>query len=151
MFDKVVITAIMSIGIMATSSMASEKQLRCLQANIYWEARNQDELGQTLVAWVTLNRVQDKRWPNTICQVVYQPSQFSWTLDEKKRWSGADSKEKPQWQTAKQIAQQAITDKKQNKSDPSHGSTYFHTKQVNPSWAKRFSHTLTHGNHIFYR
>ena len=34
--------------------------------NIYFEARNQG-LGWSAVASVTLNRVNDKRFPNTVC------------------------------------------------------------------------------------
>ena len=52
--------------------------------NIYHEARGEDTLGQYLVADVTLNRVADKRWPNTICKVVNQPWQFYWTMSKTK-------------------------------------------------------------------
>lgn len=32
------------------------------------------------VAIVTINRVKNSKFPGTICDVVYQPKQFSWTL-----------------------------------------------------------------------
>ena len=74
---------------------ASEEEIRCLAENIYWEARNQSKEGRLAVAQVTLNRVEDPRFPNTICGVVkqtkYYPSgridlhscQFSWYCDGK--------------------------------------------------------------------
>ena len=47
--------------------------------NIYHEARGEVTEGQIAVAQVTVNRAKDKRWPDTICGVVYQSKQFSWT------------------------------------------------------------------------
>jgi spore germination cell wall hydrolase CwlJ-like protein len=36
----------------------SERELECLIANVYFEARGEDALGQAAVAHVTLNRVK---------------------------------------------------------------------------------------------
>ena len=44
----------------------------CLAKNVYFEARNQPLAGQLAVVSVTINRVNDKRFPNTICGVVYE-------------------------------------------------------------------------------
>ena len=73
----------------------------CLAMNVYHEARNQPLAGQMAVISVTVNRVNDKRFPNSICGVVYEgahrPSwkdqtvmipvrhrcQFSWYCDGK--------------------------------------------------------------------
>ena len=33
------------------------------------------------IAWATINRVKDKRFPNTICGVVYEKRAMSWTED----------------------------------------------------------------------
>ena len=48
------------------------EELYCLAKNIYFESRNQPWVGQVAVAQVTLNRVRDSRFPNTICKVVKQ-------------------------------------------------------------------------------
>ena len=37
------------------------------------------------VANVTMNRVNSGIFPNSVCSVVYQPYQFSWTLESKKK------------------------------------------------------------------
>jgi len=70
-----------------------KKQLTCLAKNIYFEARNEPFAGQFAVALVTLNRVNDTAFPDTICKVVYQGihttdgfpkrdrCQFSWYCD----------------------------------------------------------------------
>ena len=40
--------------------------ITCLALNIYWEARNQSFIAQVAVAEVTMNRVYDERYPNTV-------------------------------------------------------------------------------------
>lgn len=60
--------------------LASE--LECMAKNLYFEARGEAEAGQFLVGFVTMNRVRDKRWPDTICKVIYQRNQFEWTRDK---------------------------------------------------------------------
>jgi len=59
------------------------KELNCLTLAIYKEARGESNLGQQLVGKVVLNRVEDPYFPDTICKVVYQKNQFSWTKDKK--------------------------------------------------------------------
>lgn len=63
------------------STDLSERELGCLVANIFWEARGEDDLGQAAVAWVTLNRARSPDYPDTVCGVVWQESQFSCFLD----------------------------------------------------------------------
>ena len=46
--------------------------LMCMALNIYHEARNQSMVGQVAVAEVVMNRVEDSRFPDTICEVVKQ-------------------------------------------------------------------------------
>ena len=45
----------------------SDKELWCLSTAIYFEARGESYRGQVAVAQVVLNRVDDRRYPNTIC------------------------------------------------------------------------------------
>ena len=71
--------------------------LMCMALNIYHEARNQSMVGQVAVAEVVMNRVEDSRFPDTICEVVKQAvtykntdkpvlhkCQFSWYCDGQK-------------------------------------------------------------------
>jgi N-acetylmuramoyl-L-alanine amidase len=51
----------------------------CLSLALYHEARSEPLEGQLLVAEVVMNRVKSKDFPTTICEVVYQPGQFSWS------------------------------------------------------------------------
>ena len=53
--------------------------VKCLALNMYHEARGQGSAGLLGVSSVVLNRVRDKRFPNTICEVVQQgPIRESW-------------------------------------------------------------------------
>ena len=53
--------------------------IKCLALNMYHEARDQGTAGILAVSAVVLNRVRDKRFPNSICEVIYQgPIRESW-------------------------------------------------------------------------
>lgn len=56
------------------------REIDCLARNIYWEAGYESVRGRELVAHITMNRVDDRRFPDTICGVVMQPRAFSWTI-----------------------------------------------------------------------
>lgn len=53
----------------------------CLIAALYFEARGEGPEGMRAVRAVIENRVDDTRWPDTYCDVIYQPMQFAWTRD----------------------------------------------------------------------
>lgn len=44
---------------------------------LHWECRGEPEHGQIACAEVILNRLRDKRWPNTLEGVIMQPNQFT--------------------------------------------------------------------------
>ena len=80
--------------------MIIEIALACLSLNVYFEARNQPVAGQVAVAQVTMNRVADPRYPDTVCEVVYDHKQFSWY------WDGKSDRpvEEEAWEQAQLIA-----------------------------------------------
>jgi len=123
----------------------SDENFTCLVHNIYFESRGESLLGQRAVAWVTINRVMDKEFPNTICDVVHQSGQFSWTHDGKSD-KPRDTEALAQ---AKAMAQEVL----ENYfvlTDPTEGSLYFHAKSVRPGWRKSFNRVVQIDNHIFY-
>ena len=66
--------------------MLLETAFICLALNTYHEAKNQSLVGQIATAQVVMNRVEDDRFPNTICEVVKQgPTRPSWE-DPKKEY-----------------------------------------------------------------
>lgn len=116
--------------------------VECLAKNIYHEARGESLAGKIAVAQVTVNRVHSRQFQNTICSVVYAPSQFSWTLDKRKR-----VRDQQAWQASVSIARAVLT---QAVRLPHFPALYFHTPQVNPRWNRDKRVLARIGNHIFY-
>lgn len=88
----------------------SARQIDCLARNIYWEAAFESEHGRRLVAHITMNRVADARFPNTICGVVMQPYAFSWTISSTRNASFRGRAARPpanaRWTAALRIARE---------------------------------------------
>lgn len=122
-------------------------QAKCLATNIYFEARGESKLGQKAVAWVTLNRVEDPKYPDTICDVVWDNKQFSWTHDGK---SDVPT-DKDAWLEAQLVAMQVLIDQQLNNDDPTEGSVMFHEASIKPYWRKEYEVTSRIDNHVFYK
>lgn len=122
---------------------ASEREVQCLADNIYHEARGETIKGQIAVAQVTLNRVlHDTHFKSTICGVVYEKSQFSWTDDKSKRIR--DSKT---WLKTKALAQSILDG---YNHIPNFNALYYHANHVKPRWSKTKQIITTIGSHVFY-
>lgn len=121
-----------------------DRQEICLALNMYHESAGESEIGQIAVGFVTLNRVVDPGWRDTICEVVYQRSQFSWTL----RPSKIPHKHKALFMKTLVLAKRVIHD---INLDPSGGSTYFHAVGTMPCWLPDVDKYVTIDNHVFYR
>ena len=125
-----------------------EEALACLKANIFHEARGESIEGQRLVGFVTLNRVADRRWPNTICEVVYQRAQFSWTFDQPYINLGSP-RERAAYVTATAVAKEVLSGEAK---DLSNGATHYYApKKVNPVWAAAYRTVSIVGNHRFLK
>lgn len=113
----------------------------CLAKNIYFEARGESRRGKRAVAQVTLNRVKHKSFKNSICEVVYRPYQFSWTLKSHKITNYEA------WIDALAIASEAIETGTALKN---FSALYFHARHIMPKWAMQKHKIETIGSHIFY-
>ncbi len=126
------------------------RQHSCLSKAIYFEARGESELGQLAVAKVVLNRVKSKRYPNTICGVVYQNKhlwkkcQFTFACNGR----SDEPKKGETWNTAKKVATRAI--KGSSKVKVISAATHYHAHYVNPPWARSMKRLIKIGRHIFY-
>ena len=131
----------------------------CLALNTYHEAKNQSMIGQVATAQVVMNRVADRRYPNTVCEVVKQgpkykgsdvpvrhKCQFSWFCDGKSDEPKRDSKE---WRMAQEYARIVLSGR--IVLDVTEGATHYHATYVKPSWAKTKTRTTRIESHIFYR
>ncbi len=129
---------------------SGDAQWRCLSEALYFEARGESTRGIFAVGEVILNRVDSAAYPNSICGVINQGTgrkfqcQFTYTCDGRAETIG----EPLAFQKVAKVARLLIDGAARELTD---GATHYHTKAVNPSWARRFPRTATIGFHYFYR
>ena len=136
---------------LATQNLAKGgSEWECLSEALYFEARGESVKGQFAVAEVILNRVDNPRYPNTVCKVVNQGTgrkfacQFTYTCDGYKEIIS-----EPQAYTrVGKVAQLMIGGAPR---DLTKGATHYHTRAVSPKWSRKFPRTATIGVHHFYR
>lgn len=123
-------------------------QWQCLQQALYFEARGESLRGQFAVAEVILNRVDSRDYPNSVCGVVRQGGsngcQFSYVCD-----GNSDvMRDREAAERAGRIARIMLNGAPRGLTA---GATHFHTRAVNPNWARQFPRTASIGAHLFYR
>ena len=135
----------------------------CMALNIYHESRSENLAGKFAVADVVMNRVNDRRYPNNICTVIYEaemkPSwrdpevlvparnrcQFSWYCDGK----SDEPTETDAWNESILVAHQSIYEGRMQ--GLTEGATHYHTVYIEPYWASSLDLIGHIGSHIFYR
>lgn len=117
----------------------------CLAKNIFHEAGSEPTVGKYAVAQVTLNRMADRRYPDTVCSVVFQHRQFSWANNHSKRWTTPTG---PGWEESKRIAREVLEQGKRVKGLDD--ALFYHATYVRPSWARTKDRVTRIGLHIFY-
>lgn len=127
-------------------SMLRDRQVICLARNIWFESRGEPAEGQLAVGLVTLNRVETNGWPRTVCEVVYEPGQFTWTQQSGLRNARPSGE---QWQQIVQLAA-TLMHRRDLFDDVTDGATYFHATYIKPGWA-RMQKTAVLGAHVFYK
>lgn len=68
----------------AFAAPVTSEDLRCMTDNLYYEAAGEPILGQAMVGHSVINRVKDKRWDDSVCEVIYAKKQYSWTTNPKR-------------------------------------------------------------------
>lgn len=123
----------------ARASQAASADEHCLAIAVYYEARGEPLAGQAAVAQVILNRVASGRFASSVCGVIRQPGQFSFS-------HSASPPANRDWRVAKAIAHDAFAGEIDG---PASGALYFHASYVAPNWGR--ARIVTIGRHIFYR
>jgi N-acetylmuramoyl-L-alanine amidase len=129
----------------------AQKQVDCLAENIYHEARAEPENGRIAVALVTLNRVNNERFPKDICSVVKQKTrngdrivcQFSWFCMTVKLNRNSEYYKEAVRNALHVYANYDLIE------DFTKGSLYYHADYVSPGW--KLHKTVKIGRHIFYK
>ncbi len=128
-----------------------DSEFLCLACNIYHESGNQSMTGKRAVAAVTLNRTKNKFFPHSICGVVWDKGEFSWTRDHKtdltlnSKW----------WLQSLSVANEAMVDSHQGKfADPTQCALFYHGTYISkPYWvaSENLKTTKVIEQHVFYR
>jgi spore germination cell wall hydrolase CwlJ-like protein len=130
---------------------AAEKN--CLTKAIYHEARGESLDGQWAVANVIINRAMSKRFPSTMCGVVYQNAnqglyrcQFSFACDGRPELE----RERRAWMKANEIAAAAYAEFQhgQRPGVLPDDALYYHTTSVSTNWGYRRVARI--GSHVFF-
>jgi spore germination cell wall hydrolase CwlJ-like protein len=142
------------------------KELLCLARNIFYESGGEPEAGKIAVGVVTLNRVEDPRFPKTVCEVVKQKTrvnrtlkvenkpvtvkktvcQFSWVCEVTKR---INKETDERWTESLDVAQRLLEGEHDTHKEKLGDILYFHATYVNPMWVG-LKRTIKIGGHIFY-
>jgi len=128
---------------------SSKSDLYWMAMNIYHEAGNQPLIGKIAVGIVTLNRLNDKRYPKNIRDVVTEPQQFSWYNT---RSANTPPTSNARWKESYEVAKLLLT--KAIGSDIIkllEGATHFHATSVKPDWVNKVHKVAQIEGHIFYR
>ena len=120
-----------------------DPEMQCLAGTVYFESKGESLQGQLAVARVVLARAASPRFPDSICGVVFQRSQFSFVRGGKMPPIKTGGRH---WRNAVAIAKIAMNDGWKSSVE---GALFFHARYVSPGW--RLKRMATIDNHIFYR
>lgn len=123
--------------------------LKCLADNIYYEASGQSSIGKIAIGRVVMNRLSDKRFPSSVCGVIYQKAnetcQFSWTCQEQELRTPVNSSV---YKESKEIAYKLLAF--DMFADSFKHIKFYHNATVDPGWAKKSKAVLKLEDHTFY-
>jgi spore germination cell wall hydrolase CwlJ-like protein len=134
--------------------LADDEKL-CLAQAIYHEARGETREGQLAVANVIINRAMSKKYPSTICGVVFQNAekgrykcQFTFACDGR----SDVGRERAAWNRSVKMAEDAFYEfqKGERPGVIPNSALYYHTTAVAPRWSRTFHRVAAIGSHVFY-
>ena len=124
------------------------EEVLCVTEAIWFESRGEPVAGKYAVAHVINNRVKSNRFPNTYCEVVNQPYQFSYLNDSRPTVIVNNSIDALALEWSVKIAID-ITNQRLG-SDFTFGSDhYFNPSLANPNWRHYGQEVAMVGNHLF--
>tara|TARA_R110000824_G_scaffold339_4_gene2510 strand:- start:1661 stop:2098 length:438 start_codon:yes stop_codon:yes gene_type:complete len=133
--------------------------LVCMANAIYFEGRSESTVAQIAIGQVIMNRVDDHRFPDTVCDVVTDGLRYSWNTRKIVRNKCAFSfycdgkpehiNDKQSYSWAKEISWGILHGRLD--IDLTDGSTHYHANYVSPYWIDAFTKTVCIDTHCFYR
>lgn len=117
-------------------------EVLCLAQVIFFESGFEPQEGIEAVAAVVFNRAEMKYFPRSICGVVYQTKQFSWTADYTK-WTRVPPQKYMDMARAFLANRDILQSTYEN-------LTHFHRVDIAPKWGAQLEYVVTYGQHKFY-
>jgi spore germination cell wall hydrolase CwlJ-like protein len=127
---------------LGASCERSHDEFRCMLCNCMREAAGEPYEGKKMVGLVVKTRVEDPRWANDICGVIYEYKQFSWTTYRSDR-RNLPSHPNENYNECVRATQETI-------NAPGNGVNHYHADYVHPAWRKDYKKVIQIGHHIFY-
>jgi spore germination cell wall hydrolase CwlJ-like protein len=133
----------------------AEGEKLCLAQAIYHEARGESREGQLAVANVIINRAMSKKYPSTICGVVFQNAdqgrykcQFTFACDGRSDMG----RERNAWNRSIKMAEDAFYEFQRGERPGvvPNSALFYHTTAVAPRWSHTFNRVAAIGSHVFY-
>ncbi len=128
---------------------------QCAVCNCANEAGILDHRGKVGVTRVLFSRVKSQKYPNSMCGVTWQPSQFSWTigvLDPRRRARHISHRTVVEPTLSACIAGVAEAANIELLQQPNElfALNYFNPRLVRPRWARNCTRVSRDGGHDFY-
>ena len=120
----------------------------CLTEAMFEETRGETNPDAPLaVAQVILNRVEDDRYPDDICEVTSQDGQFQW-YGASKNWSELNYLDEKRLQELSELSHSIVEEGFAFDTN----ATHFHASWMEdyPGWTNAFSLEGRVGDHLFY-
>ena len=141
-----IVTATMSVMGIPINDLETSQEIYCGAQNVYHESRGEPDLGMVAVAQVVSNRIKSPRFPDTVCEVVYQHKQFSWVNDGLPNQPLlSDPAERESFIKSAWVHIIAT-----EPPDITYGATHYHRYDVEPWWSYQMTVVAIIGKHIFY-
>jgi len=147
------ITTFSTLTYWLESNGTQRREVTCLALNVYYEARGESLAGKYAVAEVTMNRVASRRFPGTVCEVVYEKKwdrlrkryvgAFSWT-----EFDVIPHPEGEQWHRAREVAETVYFGRQPPQLN---GALHYHATYIRPSWSLGRQPVARIGGHVFYK
>jgi spore germination cell wall hydrolase CwlJ-like protein len=123
------------------------EQVLCLATAIFFEGRSETLEAQRFIGEVVMNRVEDSRYADNVCSVVFYPNAFSFTHDGKhdKIFRFDNPLEVEARDRAIDLALEIMGEESRSIT-----STHYHTISVDPFWNSHYELDGQYGTHVFY-
>lgn len=134
--------------------VANNNEYRCAVRNLYHEGRGEGLIGQGYIVKTVLNRVRDTKHPHSVCSVIYQNKQFSWTHQIPKHKQQVPNKTTSEKELLKKLEalSTVVIWLDRVGIDFTQGSQFYHSTKVKPRWDySKLVKTKVVGNHVFYK